>query len=94
MAATTANLKQLKEDIEGSTHQFDINKSLGLAREKLQYNQRLKALTDPKDYTEKREQAWDVMVGKVTTYFNESVAYLSAAGFDWEECKDKAKDLS
>ena len=34
------------------------------------------------------------MVGKVTGYFNETVSFLNEAGFDWEESKDKAKDLS
>ncbi len=82
------------DNLKSTTHQFDINKSLGLTHEKLQYDQRLKALTKPTEYAEAREGVWNDMVGKVTTYFNDTVTNLNAAGFDWEESRDKAKDLA
>ena len=45
--ATVEALKLLEDRVKTTTHSFDINKSLGLTREKLQYDARLKALMKP-----------------------------------------------
>ena len=81
--ATEASLKSLKDSVEPQL--FDITKSLGLTREKQQYDSRLKALTDPTAYAKDRETEWKSMVSEVKIYFNATVNYLSEAGFDWEE---------
>ena len=87
-------LQAVEDGLKATTHQFDINKSLGLTREKLQYDKRLKALTKPEEYAGDRTTKWNEMAGAVSTYYQDTVKYLQDAGFDWEECKDKAKDLS
>ena len=90
--ATEASLKALKDSVEPQL--FDINKSLGLTREKQQYEQRLKALTDPADYSTKRGEEWDKMVAAVKKYFDDTVVYLGEAGFDWDDSKERAKALT
>ena len=94
MAATLDQVRALTDGIQASTHQFDINKSLGLTREKQQYDKRLDALTTPTEYARSRGAEWDKMTTAVKTYFDSTVAYLGEAGFDWEESKDKAKELA
>ena len=92
MAATAEALKAVKDVVD--TQAFDINKSLGLTREKQQYDSRLEALTAPGEYARKCEAEWNKMVDEVKGYFEKTVAYLGNAGFDWEESKEKAKVLT
>ena len=80
--------------VSANTKQFDITKSLGLDREKKQYDQRLKALTKPEEYGRERGAEWAAMTAAVTTYFNDTTTYLGEAGFDWEDSKEKAKELA
>ena len=74
--------------------EFDITRSLGLDREQKAYVTRLNALTDPKGYATERATAWSKMTGNVRTYFDETIAYLSEAGFGWDEAKEEAKKLT
>ena len=59
--ATVEALKALEDRINTNTHSFDINKSLGLTRETLQYDSRLEALTTPAQYARKRGEEWGRM---------------------------------
>ena len=74
--------------------QFDITKSLGLEREQKAYETRLKALTDPATYATNRGNKWTEMTTAVKKYFEDTVAYLSEAGFGWDEAKEEAKKLT
>ena len=74
--------------------EFDINRSLGLEREQKAYVTRLNALIDPKGYAEERAVAWSEMSGNVRTYFDKTIAYLTEAGFGWDEAKEEAKKLT
>ena len=74
--------------------EFDITRSLGLEREQKAYITRLNALVDPKGYSGQRATAWDKMTRDVRTYFDDTIAYLSKAGFGWDEAKDEAKKLT
>lgn len=87
-------LQRRVADVSAGTKQFDINKSLGLTREKQQYDKRLDALTKPKEYAEARTAEWNKMTTAVKTYFEDTVTYLGDAGFDWEDSKEKAKELA
>ena len=90
--ASAEAFKALKDVVDTTT--FDINKSLGLTREKQQYDSRLKAFTKPAEYADERAAEWNTMVGEVKGYFEKTVKYLGDAGFDWEESKEKAKALT
>ena len=74
--------------------QFDITKSLGLEREKKAYATRLKALTEPLAYATDRNTKWEAMTAAVKKYFEDTVTYLSEAGFGWDEAKEEAKKLT
>ena len=95
--ALTGDIAALQVAVRGvnaNTKQFDINKSLGLDREKKQYDQRLKALTEPATYGRERGVEWLAMTEAVKDYFEKTTTYLGEAGFDWEDSKEKAKDLA
>ena len=101
--ATEAQLTALGEDLGGQLtalkagterQQFDITKSLGLEREQKAYETRLKALTDPATYSTNRKAKWDGMTTAVKKYFEDTVTYLSEAGFGWDEAKEEAKKLT
>ena len=103
MAASTADLTALGEDLGGrltalkagtERQQFDITKSLGLEREQKAYATRLTALTDPATYAASRKTKWDGMTAAVKQYFEDTVTYLSEAGFGWDEAKEEAKKLT
>jgi hypothetical protein len=87
-------LQRRVAEVSAGTKQFDINKSLGLTREKQQYDKRLDALTKPKEYADARTAEWNKMTTAVKTYFDDTVTYLGDAGFDWEDSKEKAKELA
>ena len=89
-ALTAANLASKTT----SRQNYDISKSLGLDREQKAYKSRLDALTDPKTYSANREAKWNDMVKDVKAYFDKTVIYLDAAGFGWDEAKEKAKELT
>ena len=74
--------------------QFDITRSLGLEREQKAYQTRLDALTTPTAYAASRKTKWDDMTRDVKEYFEKTVAYLSEAGFGWDEAKEEAKKLT
>ena len=74
--------------------QFDITKSLGLEREQKSYQTRLDALTAPATYALARKAKWTVMTEAVKKYFEDTVTYLSEAGFGWDEAKEEAKKLT
>ena len=102
-AASTADLTALGEDLGGrltalkagtERQQFDITKSLGLEREQKAYATRLKALTEPAAYANDRKTKWDGMTAAVKQYFEDTVTYLSEAGFGWDEAKEEAKKLT
>ena len=101
--ATEAQLTALGADLGGKLatlkagterQQFDIAKSLGLEREQKAYETRLKALTDPATYSNNRKTKWDEMTTAVKKYFEDTVTYLSEAGFGWDEAKEEAKKLT
>ena len=103
MSVTPAELTALGADLGGKLatlkagterQQFDITKSLGLEREQKAYETRLKALTDPATYSNNRKTKWDDMTTAVKKYFEDTVAYLSEAGFGWDEAKEEAKKLT
>ena len=103
MSATQAELTALGADLGGQLaalktgterQQFDIAKSLGLEREQKAYATRLKALTEPAAYSNERKAKWDGMTTAVKKYFEDTVAYLSEAGFGWDEAKEEAKKLT
>ena len=73
---------------------FDIGKSLGLDYEKKSYERRLQALVKPEDYALARGKHWDAMSKNIEAYFNNTVDYLQAAGFDWDEAKIRGKALA
>ena len=74
--------------------EFDITRSLGLEREQKAYVTRMTALTNPKGYSDERGAAWGQMTENVRKYFDRTIAYLTAAGFGWDEAKDEAKKLT
>ena len=74
--------------------EFDINRSLGLEREQKAYVTRLNALIDPKGYAEERATGWAKMNSDIGTYFDDTIAYLTEAGFGWDEAKEEAKKLT
>ena len=74
--------------------QFDIAKSLGLEREQKAYETRLDALTAPATYAANRKTKWEGMTTAVKKYFEDTVTYLSEAGFGWDEAKEEAKKLT
>ena len=103
MSVTPAELTALGDDLGGKLtalktvsdrQQFDITRSLGLEREKKAYATRREALVTPATYAGKRDTAWDAMTKDVKEYFEKTVAYLSVAGFGWDEAKDEAKKLT
>ena len=104
MPETVASLTALGVDFAGQLtaaqktglqrQQFDITKSLGLEREQKAYQTRLDALTAPATYAANRKTKWDAMTNAVKTYFEETVTYLSEAGFGWDEAKEEAKKLT
>ena len=79
---------------QNARQQFDITKALGLEREQKAYATRLKALTDPATYAADRNTKWTAMTTDVKKYFEDTVAYLSEAGFGWDEAKEEAKKLT
>jgi hypothetical protein len=102
-AATEAQLTALGADLGGrltalkagtERQQFDITKSLGLEREQKAYATRLTALTDPATYAANRNNKWTAMTAAVKQYFEDTVTYLSEAGFGWDEAKEEAKKLT
>jgi hypothetical protein len=92
MAEIAVALKALKSSVEGQ--QFHITKSLGLEREKIAYDSRLKALTKPQEYAEEREAKWKTMLEDISAYFQKTIAYLEEAGFGWDDAKGQATTLS
>ena len=103
MSASVANLTTLRTDLVGQLtalktgterQQFDIAKSLGLERAQTAYQTRLDALTAPANYARDRKAKWDTMTSAVKTYFEDTVTYLSEAGFGWDEAKEEAKKLT